>query len=92
MGNSNKKSTKICSTPKHVTVIGIPRNLKDLSPRAYFTVHKRLPENIDASHYLMENLIGLDNHMYDIKEQMNELERRLNHTEQKVHVLQKLIH
>ena len=92
MGNSNKKSTKVCSTPKHITTIGIPRNLNDLSPRAYFMLNKKLPENIDGNNYLMENLIGLDTHLYDIKEQMIELERRLTHTEQKVHILQKFIH
>ena len=92
MGNSNKKSTKVCSTPKHITTIGIPRNLNGLSPRAYFMLNKKLPENIDGNNYLMENLIGLDTHLYDIKEQMIELERRLTHTEQKVHILQKFIH
>ena len=92
MGNTNKKCNKTCTTPKNVTIIGIPRNLNDLSPRAYFMLNKKLPENIDGNNYLMENLIGLDNHLYDIKEQMAELEKRLNHTEQKVHILQKLIH
>ena len=75
-----------------VRTIGIPKNTNELSPRAYFSLNKKMPENIEPINYLMNNLIGLDDHLYDIKEQICDLERRINHTEQKVHILQKMIH
>ena len=93
MGNQNRKCTAISEpTQTRVKTIGIPKNMVDLSPRAYFVLNKKMPENIEPVGYLMQNLIGLDDHLYDIKEQIVELERRINHTEQKVHVMQKFIH
>ena len=93
MGNQNKKCNMKCEPfPKCVRTIEIQKNMNELSPRTYFVLNKKLPENLDPVGYLMNNLIGLDDHLYDIKEQIYDLERRLNHTEHKVHILQKFIH
>ena len=73
------------------TIIGLPRNFNDLSPRTHFQLFKKLPDNFDATQYFMQNLIGIDNSIGGLSDQFEILENRLYKLEEKVVALQRMM-
>ena len=90
MGNKSSKKQKL-KPEKVKTIIGLPRNFNDLSPRTHFQLFKKLPDNFDATPYFMQNLIDIDNSIGDLTDQQEILENRLHKMEEKIVTLQRMM-
>ena len=94
MGNINssdhKKMQKIDTTlPKidKIISIGIPNDFNSLSPKSFYHIHKKLPENIQQPvimNYFMKNIIDHDDHIIDIEDRIEMIENRISKMEQKL--------
>ena len=87
----NKTSKKPILKPEKVKIVGIPKNFNDLSPRTHFQLFKELPDNVDAIPYFMQNLIGIDNSVEHLSDQLEILENRLHKMEEIIVTLQRMM-